>query len=129
MAAPHVSGAAALLMAYRELIGKPRQIKDILCRTATDLGRESTFQGHGLVDILRATQSPMVRGGGTHLTFALEALNAKHGDALILHYGEESKRQWILIDGVLRGCTGKCCAPAWTRSAKSLSRNRFPSAW
>lgn len=58
MAAPHVSGAAALLMArHRELIGKPRQIKDILCRTATDLGRESTFQGHGLVDILRALQS------------------------------------------------------------------------
>lgn len=58
MAAPHVSGAAALLMArHRELVGQPRRIKEILCQTATDLGREHYFQGHGLVDILRALQS------------------------------------------------------------------------
>jgi serine protease AprX len=58
MAAPHVSGAAALLMArHRELIGEPRRIKEILCRTATDLGREPHFQGAGMVDILRALQS------------------------------------------------------------------------
>ncbi|WP_445166389.1 S8 family peptidase [Mycolicibacterium sp. Dal123E01] len=58
MAAPHVSGAAAMLMArYRELIGKPDLIKKILCGTATDLGRDRTFQGHGLVDVLRALQS------------------------------------------------------------------------
>jgi len=58
MAAPHVSGAAALLMArHRELIGEPRRIKEILCRTATDLGRERHFQGAGMVDILRALQS------------------------------------------------------------------------
>lgn len=58
MAAPHVSGAAALLMArHAELIGEPRRIKEILCNTATDLGREPYFQGHGLVDILRALQS------------------------------------------------------------------------
>ena len=58
MAAPHVSGAAALLMSrHRELIGQPRRIKDILCRTATDLGREPRFQGAGIVDVLRAIQS------------------------------------------------------------------------
>jgi hypothetical protein len=58
MAAPHVSGAAALLMSrHRELIGQPRRIKDILCRTATDLGREPRFQGAGVVDVLRAIQS------------------------------------------------------------------------
>lgn len=58
MAAPHVSGAAALLMArYRELIGKPDRIKRILCETASDLGRERNFQGHGLLDVLRALQS------------------------------------------------------------------------
>jgi subtilisin family serine protease len=58
MAAPHVSGAAALLMArHRELIGEPRRIKEILCRTATDIGRERHFQGAGMVDILRALQS------------------------------------------------------------------------
>lgn len=58
MAAPHVSGAAALVMAkHRELIGRPRRIKDILCKTATDLGRERYFQGCGMIDVLRAIQS------------------------------------------------------------------------
>lgn len=58
MAAPHVSGAAAMLMArYSELIGQPRRIKRILCESATDLGRERSFQGHGMLDVLRAFQS------------------------------------------------------------------------
>lgn len=58
MAAPHVSGAAALLMArYPELIGRPGRIKEILMSTATDLKREPYFQGAGLLDVLRALQS------------------------------------------------------------------------
>jgi subtilisin family serine protease len=58
MAAPHVSGAAAILMArHMELVGKPAKIKQILCETATDLGRERYFQGAGMLDVLRALQS------------------------------------------------------------------------
>ena len=58
MAAPHVSGAAALLMArHPELIGAPREVKRVLCATATDLGRERYFQGSGVVDALRAIQA------------------------------------------------------------------------
>jgi len=58
MAAPHVSGAAAMLMArYSELIGQPRRVKSILCQSATDLGRERSFQGNGMLDVLRAFQS------------------------------------------------------------------------
>ncbi len=58
MAAPHVSGAAALLMArHSELIRNPYRIKEILCQTATDLGRERRFQGAGVLDVLRAIQS------------------------------------------------------------------------
>lgn len=58
MATPHVSGAAALLLAkHRELIGNPKRVKEILCSTATDLGREKYFQGCGMVDVLRAIQS------------------------------------------------------------------------
>jgi len=58
MAAPHVSGAAALLLArYSELIGQPRRVKHILCESATDLGRERSFQGRGMLDVLRAFQS------------------------------------------------------------------------
>jgi subtilisin family serine protease len=57
MAAPHVSGAAALLMSrHRELVGQPQRVKQILCRTATDLGRERYFQGSGMLDVLRALQ-------------------------------------------------------------------------
>lgn len=58
MAAPHVSGAAAMLMSrYPELIGQPGRIKQVLCDSATDVGRERAFQGYGVVDILRALQS------------------------------------------------------------------------
>jgi hypothetical protein len=58
MAAPHVSGAAAMLMGrYPELIGNPRRIKTILCESATDLGRDRSFQGNGMLDVLRAFQS------------------------------------------------------------------------
>jgi len=57
-AAPHVSGAAALLLArQRELIGRPRAVKQLLMDSATDLGREPYFQGAGLVDALRAAQA------------------------------------------------------------------------
>jgi subtilisin family serine protease len=58
MAAPHVSGAAAMLMArYAELVGQPDRIKKILCDSATDLGRQPYFQGAGMLDLLRALQS------------------------------------------------------------------------
>ncbi len=56
-AAPHVSGAAALLMArHEELRGQPSRIKQILCEAATDLGRERYYQGAGMLDVLRAMQ-------------------------------------------------------------------------
>jgi subtilisin family serine protease len=58
MAAPHVSGAAAMLLArYSELIGQPMRVKRILCESATDLGRERSFQGRGMLDVLRSFQS------------------------------------------------------------------------
>jgi serine protease AprX len=58
MAAPHVSGAAALLMArHSELVGDPTRIKELLCKTATDLGRTVNYQGAGLLDALRALES------------------------------------------------------------------------
>ena len=40
-----------------ELIGQPARVKEILCSTATDLGRDPRFQGRGMVDVLRAIQS------------------------------------------------------------------------
>ncbi len=39
-----------------ELIGQPRRVKEILCETATNLGRRRDFQGRGLTDVLRALQ-------------------------------------------------------------------------
>jgi subtilisin family serine protease len=54
MAAPHVSGIiAAFLSARPEFIGRPLQVKDLLTKTATDLGRDRNAQGAGLVDLMR----------------------------------------------------------------------------
>jgi serine protease AprX len=58
MAAPHVSGAVAnLLSIRREFIGRPDEVKRVFCESATSLGRERYFQGHGLVDLMRAIQA------------------------------------------------------------------------
>ncbi|SDY96076.1 S8 family peptidase [Nitrosomonas sp. Nm58] len=58
MAAPHVSGVvAAFLSVRREFIGQPEEVKKIFLLTATDLKRDQYFQGHGLVDLMRAIQS------------------------------------------------------------------------
>ena len=58
MAAPHVSGViAAFLSVRREFIGQPELVKQIFTSTATDLRRRETFQGKGLVDLMRAIQS------------------------------------------------------------------------
>jgi subtilisin family serine protease len=57
-AAPHVSGACALLIArHPELMGNPDRVKEILMKSCTDLGRERAFQGAGIVDVLRAIQA------------------------------------------------------------------------
>jgi serine protease AprX len=58
MAAPHVSGCiASFLSLRREYIGRPEDVKNVFLNSATDLGRVSTFQGRGLVDLMRAIQS------------------------------------------------------------------------
>jgi subtilisin family serine protease len=58
MAAPHVSGViAAFLSVRREFIGEPEKVKQIFASTCTDLQRERSFQGAGLVDLMRAIQS------------------------------------------------------------------------
>jgi serine protease AprX len=58
MSAPHVSGAiAAFLSIRREFIQRPEEVKKIFMDTATPLGRERYFEGHGLVDLMRAIQS------------------------------------------------------------------------
>jgi subtilisin family serine protease len=58
MAAPHVSGAiAAFLSARNEFIGRTEEVKRLFLESATDLNRERYFQGHGLLDLMRAIQS------------------------------------------------------------------------
>lgn len=58
MAAPHVSGAiAAFLSIRREFIGRPLDVKRIFLTSAIPLGRERYFEGHGLLDLMKAIQS------------------------------------------------------------------------
>jgi subtilisin family serine protease len=58
MAAPHVSGLiASFLSIRREYLGQPETVKALFVDNATDLRRDRTFQGAGLVDIMRAIQA------------------------------------------------------------------------
>jgi serine protease AprX len=58
MAAPHVSGIIAGILSVRtEFIGLPEELKKILVNNATDLGRDRSFQGGGLVDMMRSIQA------------------------------------------------------------------------
>jgi subtilisin family serine protease len=58
MAAPHVSGAiAAFLSVRREYIGQPEKVKAIFLANATDLRRERSFQGAGMVDLMKVLQA------------------------------------------------------------------------
>jgi serine protease AprX len=58
MAAPHVSGAIAAFLSVREeFVDQPERIKQIFLDSATSLGRIESFQGHGLIDLMRALQS------------------------------------------------------------------------
>ena len=54
MAAPHVSGLlAAFLSVRREFRGRPDEVKQILLRTCTDIGRDRYHQGHGIPNLMR----------------------------------------------------------------------------
>jgi serine protease AprX len=58
MAAPHVSGIIAGILSVRgEFVGLPEDIKGYLVKNAIDLGRERSFQGGGLVDMMRTIQA------------------------------------------------------------------------
>jgi len=58
MAAPHVSGLVAAFLSIRnEFIGRPEDVKDLFLRNATDLRRDRTYQGNGLVDLMRTIQA------------------------------------------------------------------------
>ena len=58
MAAPHVSGAvAAFLSVRREFVGEPERVKQIFLDNAIDLRRERSFQGAGLLDLMKVLQA------------------------------------------------------------------------
>ncbi len=58
MAAPHVSGAVAAFLSVRsEFIGQPEQVKEIFLSSAIDLRRDRSFQGAGLLDLMKVLQA------------------------------------------------------------------------
>ena len=58
MAAPHVSGAIAAFLSVRsEFIGEPEQVKEIFKANCIDLHRSPSFQGAGLMDLMKVLQS------------------------------------------------------------------------
>ena len=48
---------AGILSTRGEFIGLPEDIKSYLVKSAIDLGRERSFQGGGLVDMMRTIQA------------------------------------------------------------------------
>lgn len=53
-----MSGAvAAFLSVRREFIGQPEKVKQIVLKSASDMGRDRYFQGSGLVDLMRTIQT------------------------------------------------------------------------
>jgi serine protease AprX len=85
-AAAHVSGAiAALLSVQRELIGRPLEVKNLLMRTAVDLGREKVYQGAGLLDLVAALRDARKNIGPAREAKRPRALNVfcsySHNDA------------------------------------------------
>jgi len=54
MAAPHVSGLiAAFLSKRQEFIGRPDDVKEILLKNCTDLGRQKNMQGAGMPNLVK----------------------------------------------------------------------------
>ena len=54
MAAPHVSGLiAAFLSKRKEFIGRPDDVKSILLKNCTDLGRQQNMQGAGMPNLVK----------------------------------------------------------------------------
>jgi len=58
--------------------------------------------------------------------FTLEALQAKHGDSLILHYGDESAPRFILIDGGPGGVYQDTLRPRLTEIRKAWHSGPLP---
>ena len=48
---------AAFLSVRREFIGRPDEVKRIFVESATPLGRDPSFEGGGLLDLMRALQA------------------------------------------------------------------------
>jgi subtilisin family serine protease len=54
MAAPHVSGVlAAFLSVRKEFKGRPDEVKELLLKTCTDIGRDRYHQGRGIPNLMR----------------------------------------------------------------------------
>ena len=97
MAAPHVSGAAAMLIArYSELIGQPREIKRILCDTATDLGRERQLSRKWNARRLASIPKNL---GSNIMVLSFDVRRARKGDCSILHFGTPDEPGLVLTDG------------------------------
>jgi len=54
MSAPHVSGLLAAFLSVRpEYRGRPDEVKEILLRACTDIGRDRYHQGHGVPNLMK----------------------------------------------------------------------------
>ena len=88
--------AAAGNLGYQSFETKNGAYEDYTALSVTDLGRERSFQGHGMLDVLRAFQK--IRGA-YRMIFSLDVRRARKGDCLLLHYGTPAAPGLMMIDG------------------------------
>ncbi len=94
MAAPHVSGAAALLLQARPGLS-PEALKSLLMTTAHDLGQGLFAQGTGRIDVAAAAQRTMLVAPAA-LSFGLDDLAqpsfAASGTLTVSNLGPSARR-------------------------------------
>ena len=84
MAAPTVAGAAALLLSNNSELTN-EELKSLLMANTTDLGEAFNLQGTGVIDVLKAAQSPIVSNKGIiNLGWHAELSNFSHLETLEL---------------------------------------------
>jgi subtilisin family serine protease len=84
--------------ATRSSLGRPAEIKRILCKTAVDLGASATSRARACSTSCTPS-NPSDTQGEFVMLFTLEALNAAEGDCLLLLYGTATHPRLIVIDG------------------------------
>ena len=129
VSAAMVAGAAVALQAvFPELIGRPLELKRILLESATDLKRDRSFQGYGLLNVdaafalaadrlqkdRRMVAVPKTTGSSTKATRSAEPTrNAPKKVTIMVSYAFEDLTLWQELEKHLAGLKNQGLIETW----------------